>query len=551
MTGTRDAVVIGAGHNGLVAANLLADEGWSVTVLEAAPQPGGAVRSAEVTAPGFVSDLYSAFYPLGAGSPVMRRLDLGSYGLRWAHAPLVLTHVLPDGRSVSLSRDVDETAASVETFAPGDGDAWRATFAEWQRVSPGLIGSLFRPFPPVRAGLGLARALGVADGLRFARFALLPVRRFGEERFGGEGARLLFAGNALHSDVGPEGAGSAVLGWLLAMLGQDVGFPVPEGGAERLVDALVARLRARGGEVECGVRVDRVLVSGGRAVGVRTAGGDVLGARKAVLADVDAPSLFRRLVGEEHLPGRFVEDLDRFQWDNATLKVDWALSAPVPWTAPDARRAGTVHLGVDLDGLTDYAADLATGREPEHPFLLFGQMTTADPTRSPAGTEVAWAYTHLPRGLSSPSSAAADASSDFVRRHVERVEAAVERHAPGFRDLVVGRYVQGPADLQAADRNLDDGAVNAGTASLHQQLFFRPVPGLGRPDTPVDRLFLAGSSAHPGGGVHGAPGANAARAALVRAGVAGPVYAAGIRGANKILYRPHREVRGARHRPSR
>jgi len=535
-TGTRDAVVVGAGHNGLVAANLLADAGWSVTVLEAAPQPGGAVRSAEVAAPGFVSDLYSAFYPLGAGSPVIRRLGLGAYGLRWVHAPLVLAHVLPDDRCVALSRDLDVTAESVERFAPGDGDAWRATFAEWQRVSPGLVAALFRPFPPVRPGLRLARALGVADGLRFARFALLPVRRFGEERFGGEGARLLLAGNALHTDLGPEGAASAMYGWLLAMLGQDVGFPVPEGGAGRLIDALVARLQDRGGEVVCGVRVDRVLVHGGRAVGVRTADGDVVGARRAVLADVDAPSLFRRLVGEEHLPRRFVDDLDHFQWDNATIKVDWALSGPVPWTAPDARRAGTVHLGADLDGLTDYAAALATGREPEHPFLLFGQMTTSDPTRSPAGTEVAWAYTHLPRGLAADDAA----SSDLVRRQLERVEATVERHAPGFRDLVVGRYVQGPAELQRADRNLDDGAVNAGTASLHQQLVFRPVPGLGRPDTPVDRLFLAGSSAHPGGGVHGAPGANAARAALVRAGVAGGAYAAGIRGAHKVLYRPAR-----------
>ncbi|MCE3555365.1 NAD(P)/FAD-dependent oxidoreductase [Pseudonocardia sp. RS11V-5] len=523
-----DAVVVGAGHNGLVAANLLADAGWQVLVLEAAEAPGGAVRTAEITAPGFRSDLFSAFYPLGAASPILRDLGLDRYGLRWRHAPEVVAHVTPDDRCVVLSRDLDTTADALDAFAPGDGAAWRALAEEWARIRDPLLETVLRPFPPVRGTPRLLRALGTADALRFARTVVQPVRRFAEERFAGEGAKLLLAGNALHTDLGPDMAGSAVFGWLLCMLGQDVGFPVPEGGAGRIVDALVARLRERGGRVECGRPVREIQLRSGRAVGVRDAEGTPVTVRRAVLADVPAPVLYRDLVGETHLPPRFVRDLDRFQWDTATVKLDWALDSPVPWTAQGARRAGTVHLGADLDGLRGYAADLAAGRVPQEPFLLFGQMTTADPSRSPAGTESAWAYTHVPRGLGW--------GENDLLRHAELVERTVERNAPGFRDLIRARSVAGPADLQRRNPGLVDGAINGGTAAVHQQLVFRPVPGLGRADTPVDRLFLAGSSAHPGGAVHGGAGANAARAALAASGRLGPLYRGAIRAAHKRIY---------------
>lgn len=527
MTRAYDAVVVGAGHNGLVAANLLADAGWDVVVLEAQDEPGGAVRSAEVTAPGFSTDLFSAFYPMGFASPVLRGLRLEQHGLRWRRAPYVLAHPLADGRCVVLSPDPEETATSLDSFAAGDGESWLRAYAQWRAISEHVLAALFSPFPPVRPGLSLLRTLGAAETLRLARLAVLPVRRYVEEEYRGEGGRLLFAGNALHTDLSPEGAGGAVYGWLLAMLGQQVGFPVPEGGAGRLTDALVARLRARGGELHCATPVTGVVLRGGRAAGVRTTGGEVVRARLAVLADVAAPTLLRDLVGTEHLSARVRADLDRFQWDDPTLKLDWALSGPIPWTATPARLAGTVHLGADLDGLTHYSADLATGRVPEAPFLLFGQMTTADPTRSPAGTESAWAYTHLPRR------GGWDAAD--VRRHVQRVEDTVEAYAPGFRDLVLARHVQTPGDLQGADANLVGGAVNGGTASLHQQLFFRPLPGLGRPETPVPRLYLASASAHPGGGVHGGPGALAASAAMHAYGAGGSVYRAGWRVAQRVL----------------
>jgi phytoene dehydrogenase-like protein len=398
---------------------------------------------------------------------------------------------------------VDVTAASVDSFAPGDGAAWIEMVEQFERIQPLLLRALFTPFPPLRGGLALARELGAADLLRFARFAAMPVRRYAGEQFRGEAGGLLLAGNALHADLPPEGAGSALYGWLLAMLGQTVGFPVPVGGSGRLVDALVDRLQARGGTVRLGAQVTSIDVLGGAATGVRLANGERIRARRAVLADVSAPSLYADLVGLAKLPSRLAQDLARFQWDVPTLKVNWALSAPIPWTAAVARGAGTVHLGVDLDGLTYYGAALAAGRIPEQPFVLLGQMTTADPTRSPAGTESVWAYTHLPEGRR--------LSADGVAREVELIESVVERNAPGFRERVLARSVQAPADLQSADANLHGGAVNGGTAGIHQQLVLRPLPGLGRAETPIDRLYLASAGAHPGGGVHGGPGANAAR----------------------------------------
>jgi phytoene dehydrogenase-like protein len=253
-----DAIVIGAGHNGLVAANLLADAGWSVEVLEATPHPGGAVRSGYVTAPGYLSDLFSSSYPLGFASPVLAGLDLPEYGLEWTHAPDVFTHLLPDGRAATVSRDLGTTMASMERFAPGDGERWRDAYEQWRDVSPYLLRVLFEPFPPVRSGLELARRLRVAGSLRLARRLMLSARELGEELFRGEGARLALAGCALHTDLSPQDAGGGVYGWLLAMLGQQVGFPVPVGGAQRITSALVRRLADRGGRITYEAPVTRV-----------------------------------------------------------------------------------------------------------------------------------------------------------------------------------------------------------------------------------------------------------------------------------------------------
>lgn len=531
MSSSCDAVVIGAGPNGLVATAALADAGWDVVLVEAQDDVGGAVRSAEVIAPGFVTDLFSAFYPLAAASPVIRDLDLGSHGLVWRRAPDVLAHAFPDGRAAVLRDRAEDTAAGLEEFSAGDGAAWLRMVDGWSRIRDPVLDALFTPLPAAGAVTRILRRSKVSGMLDLVRLALLPVRRLGEEEFGSEEARVLLSGNAMHSDVPPNGAGSALFGWLLAMLGQDVGFPVPEGGAGALAHALRSRAESSGARVECGVAATGIDVRDGRARAVRLADGRVLTARRAVLADVPAPALYGGLVSPEHLPARLRQDIARFDWDDATLKLNWALDRPIPWLAPGARGAGTVHLGVDDDGLVDVASDLSVGRMPTRPFILLGQMTTADPTRSPEGTETAWAYTHLPRRHAADEYAVAELT--------ERVEQAVEEVAPGFGEATIGRHVQTPLGLEQADASLSLGALNAGTAALHQQLVLRPTRGLGRPETPIPGLFLAGASAHPGGGVHGACGWNAAVSALRHDGPRGAVRRALVRTAwGRVLREP-------------
>jgi phytoene dehydrogenase-like protein len=512
-----DVVVIGSGPNGLVAANLLADQGWSVVVCEAHERPGGAVKSSELIEPGFVNDEFSAFYPLAVASDVVRSLGLEDYGLRWRRAPIALAHPGADGECPVLSTNLDVTVDTLNRITPGDGDAWRKLFELWERVEEGILDSLFTPFPPVRGALKLLGALKPSELLDFTRFATLPPRRMVEEEFRGDAARRLIAGNALHADFAPETAIGGFFGWMLASLAQSVGFPVPEGGAGNLAAAMVRRLESRGGEVRCGMPIARIVVRDGRAVAVEAADGTQVQATKAVVADVHAPSLYLDLVGEEHLPPSTLKAIRRFQWDLATIKVDWTLDAPIPWEAEDARRAGTIHVVDNLDHLTMIAAQYATGCIPDRPFLLVGQQSMTDPTRQPAGKETAWAYTHVPNTVRGDAGGDLSGSWDEAEtdEFVKRMEDEIERLAPGFRSLVRGRFVRNPRDLEAANANLAGGAVGGGTAQLHQQLVFRPVPGLGRPETPIKGLFLGSASAHPGGGVHGAPGANAARAAIV------------------------------------
>ncbi|MFF0813757.1 phytoene desaturase family protein [Rhodococcus sp. NPDC003318] len=510
---TVDCAVIGAGPNGLTAAALLAAAGWDVVVLEAQPEPGGAARTAELH-PGFRMDLFSAFHPLAAASPVFEELDLRSHGLSWARAPFAYGHPTgpTDGDAVTMRPDAADTAADLERRCAGDGEAWLRLHAQWGALREPLLRALLGPFPPLRAPLTALRRIGGAEALRVARMLALPVRRLGEELFAGEGARLLLAGNAAHADVPVTSAGSGLMGYLLTMLAQDLGFPAPVGGAGALTRALVRRAEAAGCRVRCGQEVTGVEVSGGRAHAVVTAGGTRVRVRRAVLADVSAPALYRRLLPDGIVPGRVLADLGRFEWDTPVVKVDYALSGPIPWRSPTLSGCGAVHLGADGDGLVRWGADLETGTVPREPFVIVGQMTTADPGRSPEGTESAWAYSHLPRGVTH------DAAADLLARRIDEVLTA---HAPGVLDRVVYRGVQRPGDLEAADANLVGGAVNGGTSQLHQQLVFRPIPGVAGARTPVDGLYLASAAIHPGGGVHGMCGAHAASAALTDATVAG------------------------------
>ena len=514
-----DAVVIGAGQNGLVAANLLQDAGWSVLVLEAEDVIGGAVRSDSELVPGFTHDTFSAFYPLAAASPVIAAMHLEEHGLAWLRSPGAVANPTDQGWAAIL-RTPEETAAAFDAMCPGDGDAWLDMCRGWQRIGDDVIGALLSPFPPVRNGLKLLAKAPAAGGLDLARLALLPVRRLGEERFGGFAPRLLLTGNALHADFSPEGSGSGVFGWLLVMLAQHTGFPSPQGGSGALTQAMADRFTARGGQIVTGARVERVEVSAGRAVAVRTTGGERYPVGRAVLADVVAPHLFGGLVSWDDLPKRTRTGMRSFAWDPGTVKVDWAMSGPIPWRTPIPGPSACFHVAESVNELSRHATQIFTGQIPSDPLLLAGAMGVVDPSRAPEGSESVWAYTHVPRETQG------DAGGDGLtgtwdesekERFADRMQSRIEKHAPGFGDRILARRVMGPADMQARNSNLDYGAVNGGSAGLHQELVFRPYPGIGRAGTPVKGLFLANSSAHPGGGVHGAPGSNAARAALAQA----------------------------------
>jgi phytoene dehydrogenase-like protein len=510
---TADAVVIGAGHHGLVAASMLADAGWDVLVLEAQPEPGGAVRSAELT-PGYITDLFSSYYPMTVASPAMTALHLEDYGLRWAHAPTVVGHPrdAADDDPPIVYHDPAQTAAEFERRTPGDGDNWLRIVELWDKVKKPLLEAILSPFPPMRPLLTLLRRLGTSEALRLANLLVQPANAMADQLFDGEAPQVMLLGNALHADIPLDAPGSGVMGLLMTMLAQDCGWPVPVGGSGQLTAALVKRAQSAGAQIECNQNVARIQVRGGRAAGVSTSDGRTVRARRAVIADVTAPRLFCHMLPPDAVPPGLLRDLKHFVWDPPVVKVNYALDGPIPWHAKNLRDVGTVHLGADGHGLIRWMADVNTRTVPEHPFMLLGQTTTADRTRSPAGTESVWAYTHLPRGVHD------DISAERLAESMDRV---IEEHAPGFADHVVGRFLQRPSDLEAHDANLQHGAVNGGTSQLQQMLIFRPTPGMGRAETPIERLYLGSASATPGGSVHGACGRNAANAALAADGIAG------------------------------
>jgi phytoene dehydrogenase-like protein len=515
--GAQDAIVVGAGPNGLVAANRLVDAGWSVLVLEGQADVGGAVRHDSEVHPEFVHDTFSAFYPLAAASASIESFGLEEHGLTWCHAPAVLGHPMPGGEWAMLHRDRAVTADLMERQHPGDGEAWLELCRQWDQIGGALVEALLSPFPPVRGAASVLRRLRRVGGMAFVKTLLTPALELGRSRFQGESGRLLIAGNAGHSDIPLDAPGSGFMGLLMSMLGQTVGFPVPQGGAGELTGSLARRLESRGGRILCSSEVVAVDVEGGRARGVRLRSGETFRASRAVVATVVVPHLYGHLVDDADLPARTRRAMRDFQLDPGTVKVDWALDGPVPWASAPPHAPGTFHVAESVTEMSEALAQVAAGILPARPFLLAGQMTTADPTRSPAGTESCWAYTHVPQRV------VADAGEDGLRgawdhddceRYADRMQARIERLAPGFGSRIVSRRILGPRELQARDANLIGGAINGGTSQLHQELVFRPLPGLGRAETPVRGLFLGSASAHPGGGVHGAPGMNAARAAL-------------------------------------
>ena len=493
--------MIGSGPNGLSAAITLAEGGCEVLVLESAPVPGGAVATEELTLPGFRHDTCSSVYPAAVASPVFAAMPLERHGLRWIHPDACYAHPLPDGRAAVLYRDLDRTAQNLDALSPGDGTAWGRFVAPYVERFELLRALPLGGSAALRSGGRLALGLRPRGLVQAARVGLMPVQALAAELFAGSGARAWLYGSAMHGDVPPGASGSAIPALVLNLLGHAVGWPSPEGGAGRLASALIGYLESLGGAVRCNQEVVEIAVQRGRASGVALADGSRLPA-DIVIADV-MPGALARLAGGA-LPGGYRAALGRYRPGPATLKVDWALDGPIPWSAPEARGAGTVHVGGDEEEMLRSTS--ARRKLPKRPFMLLGQQSVADPTRAPAGKHTAWAYTRGPQTIDWPREA---------ERQAERMEAQVERFAPGFRDLILARHVLAPADLQRRNANLIGGDTGGGSYSLDQALF-RPVPRLVPYRTPIKRLYIASAATFPGGAVHGIAGRAAARLALAR-----------------------------------
>jgi phytoene dehydrogenase-like protein len=494
-----DAVVIGAGPNGLTAAATLARHGWDVLVLEARPRPGGAVYSEELTIPGYLHDVGAAFFPFADDSPAFRFLDLAGAGLEWGNARRESCHPAPDGTVATISRDLEET---VRSFG-ADGPAWRR-LAEWQRgMGDRLAAALLAPLP----GIGPAWRLGVGNLLRMARRGLLSTRGFAEKFFQTEAARRVVPGLALHADLGPDDFAGAGMGLVLALMASHSGFRVPRGGARAITAALLRRLEEAGGKIRLGTRVERVLVHKRRATAVRTEQGDEIAVRKAVIADVGPPALFLKMLGERETTWWLRTRIRRFRYGWGTFKMDWALSGPAPWLSGEACESAVIHAGDSLADLTAFTRQVRAGQLPDRPYLVIGQQSLIDPGRAPPGGHTLWAYTHVPSAVEGGWDRHKDAFA-------ERIESRLEKLAPGFRSLIRGRFLATPADLEAMDENLVGGDLGGGSARFDQQLIFRPAFPYFRYRTPIRGLYLASASTHPGPGVHGSCGFNAAHAAI-------------------------------------
>ncbi len=495
----HDAIVIGAGPNGLVAAAALARHGWSTLLLEAKSRPGGALYSEELTLPGYVHDVGAAFFPFAADSPAFRALDVCGAGVVWRHAPRESCHPAPDGSSVSIARDAEVTATSFGA----DGPAWRRLAAWGQRMGDRLAAALLGPLP----NLGAALRLGPSSLVTLALRGLRTTAGWSQAYFQTEAARRVVPAMALHVDLGPQDLAGNGLGLVLTLLAATSGFRVPAGGARALTHALLHRFEQAGGKLQFGARAESIIVRQRKVVAVRTHQGDEIPVRKAVLADVGAPALYLELLDAADVPGWVRWSMGRFCYGWGTFKMDWALAGPVPWSSAEARESAVVHAGDSVADMIAFTQQVRAGELPANPYLVIGQQSLADPSRAPPAGHTLWAYSHVPSHVKGGWASHRETFAD-------RIEARIDGLAPGFRSLIRARAIHSPDDLEAMDENLVGGDLGGGSAHLRQQLFLRPLFPYFRYRTPVRGLYLASASCHPGAGVHGACGWNAAHQAL-------------------------------------
>jgi phytoene dehydrogenase-like protein len=470
VAGEYDAVVVGAGPNGLAAAITLARDGRSVLILEANSTIGGGARSEEITLPGFVHDICSAVHPLAAGSPFFKTLSLERFGLTWIQPEIPVAHPLDDGTAACLHRDVDLTA----DLLGADSRAYRRLMKPLARDWEKLAAEFLQPMLHLpRHPFALAR---------FGIPALCPATLLAKTFFKQESARALFAGIAAHSFLPLEAPVSSAFAFVLGIAGHAVGWPIPRGGSQTIANALADYLRELGGKIEINRRIDRF---------------EDLPRSRALLLDMSAWQ-FARMAGTR-LPTRYRRRLENFRHAPGVFKIDHALSSPIPWKAEACKHAGTIHLGGTINEIARTERDVANGKIPERPFVLVAQQSLFDGTRAPHGQHTLWAYCHLPFGCNIDMS--------------ERIESQIERFAPGFRDCILARHKMDAADLEKSNLNLAGGDINGGAANL-AQLIARPIFSPTPYRTPLPGIYLCSASTPPGGGVHGMCGYHAARAAL-------------------------------------
>jgi phytoene dehydrogenase-like protein len=462
-----DAIVIGAGPNGLAAAIEIARAGRSVCLYEGHSTVGGGTRSAELTLPGFIHDVCSAIHPLGAASPFFSQLPLQQYGLEFIFPTSALAHPFDDGTALIVDRSLDVTAERLGR----DGAAYRRVFSplveKWDSLAPDVLAPIGMPRHPfAMAGFGL-KAIRSAKG-------------FAKAKFQNDKTRALFAGLAAHSFLSLDQASTTAFGLVLGVLAHAAGWPVVRGGSQGLANALAAHLEELGGVIVTNYRVESLTE---------------LPPSRAVLCDV-TPRQLVRLAGDS-LTNGFRRRLERYRYGPAAFKMDWALNAPVPWTAAECRTAATVHIGGSFAEILTSEWKASHGQHSEKPFIIATQQSLFDSTRAPAGQHTLWAYCHVPNGSTVDMS--------------EAIERQIERFAPGFRDCILARSVMTPADYERYNPNLVGGDINGGIQDL-AQMFLRPTMRLY--STSKDGLYLCSSSTPPGGGVHGLCGFNAARVAL-------------------------------------
>jgi phytoene dehydrogenase-like protein len=465
----RRAAVIGAGPNGLAAAITLAQKGVHVDVFEAQQQPGGAARTLELTLPGFLHDFGSAVHPLAAGSPFFSSLPLHSHGLEWIHSPAPLAHPFDDGTAVTLERDL---RAAESVLAP-DGNRWRRLMQPLTEHWPILSAEILRPLNVFTAHPFLLA--------RFGLTAFLPAKTL-VHLFRSERTKALFAGLAAHSFLSLDEPLSAAFGIILGAAAHAVGWPIPQGGAQSITNALCAHLTFLGGTVQTSTRIEDL---------------STLENYNAILCDVTPHQLLR--IARNRLPARFARSLAKYRYGPGVFKVDYALRSPIPWKAADCARAATVHLGGSLQEIAASEYAMRHGRHSEKPFVLLSQPSLFDPTRAPAGQHIAWAYCHVPNS----------SNVDML----QALESQIERFAPGFRDCVLARRIFPPHALEEMDANLIGGDISGGAVDL-RQFFFRPT--WRHYATPARDIYICSSSTPPGGGVHGMCGYHAAKLAASR-----------------------------------